>query len=225
MNKLNVRAWAGLVFLVLSIGLLTFLPAWTLSYWQAWVFLGTFTLMTAVITAYLIKFDPELLRRRVKAGPIAESDPIQKIIQSMASGFFISIFLVSSLDHRFAWSRTGDAVALAGDFMVVAGLLFVFRVFKENSHTSALIEVEAGQKTITTGPYALIRHPMYAGALVMLLGTPLSLGSWWGLLAVPPLLAVILWRLTIEEVYLEKNLGGYSEYKAHVKFRLLPFIW
>lgn len=224
-HRLNARAWAGLLFLVLSIGLLTFLPAWTLSYWQAWVFLGLFTSVTAIITAYLMKFDPELLRRRVKAGPMAESDPIQKVIQSMASSLFISIFLVSSFDHRFGWSRMGLAGVLFGDLTVVAGLFFVFRVFKENSYTSALIEVGAGQKTITTGPYALIRHPMYAGAFVMLIGTPLSLGSWWGQLAVLPLLAVILWRLTMEERYLEKNLAGYSEYKARVKFRLLPFVW
>ena len=225
MNQLNARAWAGLIFLVSMIGLLAFLPAGTLFYWQAWVFLGIFTSLTAIITSYLMKFDPALLQRRVKAGPIAESDPTQKFIQSMASGFFISIFLVSSLDHRFSWSRMDIATVLAGDLIVIAGLLIVFRVFKENSYTSALIEVGAGQKTITTGPYALIRHPMYAGALVMLIGTPLSLGSWWGLLAVLPLLAVILWRLTMEELYLENNLIGYAEYKARVKFRLLPFVW
>jgi len=225
MNQLNLRAWAGLVFLVLSIGLLVFLPAWTLSFWQAWVFLGIFTTLTAIITAYLMKYDPELLQRRVKAGPVAEVEPIQKLIQSLASGFFISIFLVSSLDHRFGWSRMGVAMVMAGDLMVFAGLLCVFLVFKENSYTSALIEVGAGQHTITTGPYALIRHPMYAGASVMLIGTPLSLGSWWGLLAVLPLLVVIVWRLTMEELYLENNLIGYSEYKARVKFRLLPFVW
>jgi protein-S-isoprenylcysteine O-methyltransferase Ste14 len=224
-TELNVRAWAGLAALVLTLACFLFLPAWTVCYWQAWVFLALFTLMTSAITMYLMKHDPELLERRVKAGPVSENDPIQKLIQSLASLSFVSIFLVSALDHRWDWSRTGTLLTVLGEVLVGIGLLIVFLVFKENTFTSATIEVGAKQKTVSTGPYALVRHPMYAGAFVMLVGVPLSLGSWWGLLAVLPLMGVILWRLFEEEEYLRKNLDGYLGYQSTVKYRLLPWVW
>jgi protein-S-isoprenylcysteine O-methyltransferase Ste14 len=224
-TDLNLRAWAGLVFLVLCLAGFLFLPAWTISYWQAWVFIAIFTLETTVITGYLMIYDPELLERRVKAGPSNEKEPVQKLIQSVASLAFVSIFLVSALDHRFQWSQTGMAITVLGEFLVGFGLLLVFFVFKENTYTSATIEVGAKQTTISTGPYALVRHPMYAGAFVMLIGVPLSLASWWGLVAVAPLIGVIIWRLVAEEEYLKKNLTGYSEYQSKVKYRLFPWVW
>ncbi|HTB22176.1 MAG TPA: isoprenylcysteine carboxylmethyltransferase family protein [bacterium] len=225
MLELKVRAWAGLAALVLVMAGFLFLPAWTVLYWQAWVFLALFSAETAAITAYLMKHDPDLLERRVKAGPISEKDPIQKLIQSVASLAFVSILLISALDHRFAWSRMGTFFTVLGDLWVGAGLLAVFFVFKENTFTSATIEVGAKQTTISTGPYALVRHPMYAGAFVMLLGVPLSLASWWGLFAVLPLIGVIVWRLFAEEEYLGKNLEGYLEYQSKVKYRLVPWVW
>ena len=114
---------------------------------------------------------------------------------------------------------------IAGDLLIAIGFSIVFLVFKENSYTSALIEVYAEQKVISSGPYAQVRHPMYTGALILLLGTPLALGSWWGVLTMIPITAVIIWRLLDEERFLTKNLPDYAGYKAKVKYRLVPFVW
>ena len=130
-----------------------------------------------------------------------------------------------SVDHRFAWSAVPPYIAVAGDVLVALGLLIVFFVFKENTFTSAIIEVGTEQKVISTGPYALVRHPMYIGGLVMLLGVPLALGSWWGLFTIIPITIVIVWRLLDEEKFLIKTLSDYSEYRNKVRYRLVPFIW
>ena len=172
-----------------------------------------------------MKKDPKLLKRRVNGGPGAEKEKSQKIIQSLASIAFITMFVVSAIDHRFGWSRVPPYVVAVGDVLVALGLLIVFFVFKENTFTSAIIEVDAGQKVISTGPYKFVRHPMYTGGLVMLLGVPLALGSWWGLLTVIPIAIVIIQRLFDEEKFLAKNLPGYSGYQKKVRHRLLPFIW
>jgi protein-S-isoprenylcysteine O-methyltransferase Ste14 len=116
-------------------------------------------------------------------------------------------------------------VSIAGDLLVFLGLLIIFFVFKENTFTSAVIEVDAQQKVVATGPYALIRHPMYAGALVMLAGVPLALGSVWGLLTIVPITVVIVLRLLDEERFLDKNLAGYSDYSNKTGYRLLPYVW
>lgn len=169
--------------------------------------------------------DPGLLKRRVDAGPGAEKEASQKLIQALASIAFVAIFALCAVDYRLNWSTVPPIVVVAGDILVALGLLMVFLVFKENSFTSATIEVGAGQKVISTGPYAFVRHPMYTGALVMLLGVPLALDSWWGLLTVIPITIVIVWRLVKEEQFLVTHLTGYSEYRKKVSYRLLPFIW
>jgi protein-S-isoprenylcysteine O-methyltransferase Ste14 len=138
---------------------------------------------------------------------------------------FILLILTPSIDHRFHWSAVPWFLSLAGDVFVVLGLAVIFLVFKENSYTSVLIEVNAGQKVISTGPYSVVRHPMYSGAIVMLLFTPLALGSFWGLLAFPPILAAVMVRIVGEEKYLAKNLQGYEDYRRKVRYRLVPFVW
>jgi protein-S-isoprenylcysteine O-methyltransferase Ste14 len=225
MKDLNIKAFGGLFFLVLVLALALFLPAGTLNYWQAWVFLAVWTVAVLAITLYLMKKDAGLLERRVEAGPVAEQQRSQKIIQSLASLAFIVMFILPGLDHRFGWSSVPRFVVGVGDILVAFGLYYVFLVFKENTFTSAVIAVGAGQKIITTGPYAVVRHPMYAGAFIMLLGVPLALGSWWGLFTVIPITLVIVWRLLEEEKFLAKNLSGYLEYKEKVRYRLVPLIW
>jgi protein-S-isoprenylcysteine O-methyltransferase Ste14 len=225
MTKLDLKAFGGLLFLIIIMAAALFLSAWTLSYWQAWVFLSVFFVSVLAITIYLMKKDPKLLQRRVKAGPGYEKEKSQKIIQTLAQVAFISVLVVPAIDHRFAWSVVPAFVVVAGDVLVVLGLLIVFLVFKENTFTSATIEVGAEQKVISTGPYTFVRHPMYSGALIMLLGVPLALGSWWGLLAIIPMKLVIVFRLLDEEKFLTKNLPGYTEYKDKVRYHLTPFIW
>jgi protein-S-isoprenylcysteine O-methyltransferase Ste14 len=225
MKNLNIKAFGGLLFLVICLAVLLFLPAWTLYYWQAWMFLAVFTASVLAITLYLMKKDPKLLELRVKAGPGAEKQKSQKIIQSVAQVAFIATIVVPSVDHRFAWSYVPPYMVVAGDVLVMLGLLIVYFVFKENTFSSATIEVGAGQEVISTGPYALVRHPMYIGALVMLLGVPLALGSWWGLLTIIPMTLVLVLRLLDEEKFLVKTLPGYSNYRNKVKYHLVPFIW
>lgn len=225
MNNLNKKAFGGLIFFILVVAALLFIPVWTFNYWRAWVFLVVLSISVFTITLYLAKNDPKLLERRVTAGSMAEKENSQKIIQFVAQIAFILIFVISAIDHRFAWSNVSTYLSIFGDFLVVLGLLIVFFVFKENTFTSAIIEVASKQKVISSGPYARVRHPMYTGAFIMLVGVPLALGSLLGELAVFFISLVIIWRLLDEERYLEKHLSGYKENKRKVKYRLVPYIW
>jgi protein-S-isoprenylcysteine O-methyltransferase Ste14 len=211
--------------LVVFLGAALFLPAWTLHYWQAWIYLIVFAGASALITVYLWKHDHNLLESRVKAGPRAEKEATQKTIQVLASLAFIGTLVLPSLDHRFHWSHVPPVCVIAADALVALGFLAVFFVYKENTFTSATIEVTSGQRVISTGPYAFVRHPMYAGALVMLFATPIALGSWWGILMSIPMTLVIVLRLLNEERFLQTSLPGYTEYCLKVRFHLAPYIW
>lgn len=225
MNEVNKRAWGGLVFFILAIGLILFIVAGTVFYWQGWVYLSVFSLSVIFITYYLMKKDQQLLARRLDVGTKAEKENVQKIIQFLAQFAFIGIFFLPALDHRFVWSSVSGYLSFIADIFVGIGFYIVFLTFKENTFTSAIIEVEAKQTAISTGPYALVRHPMYSGALLMLFVTPIALGSWWGLVAFIPMLYVIIWRLFNEERYLTKHLPGYKEYCQKVTWHLVPFIF
>lgn len=161
----------------------------------------------------------------MNAGPRAEKERSQKLIQSVATIAFFVVIVVPGLDHRFGWSATPLYAVIAGDVLVALGFLVIFLVFEENTFASAVIEVDPEQKVVSTGPYGLVRHPMYAGALIMLLGVPLALGSWWGLFTLVPITLMLVWRLLDEEKFLAECLPGYSDYRDRVKYRLAPFIW
>lgn len=224
-DNLGGKTLLGFIELIAALGILLFSPAWTLDYWQAWLYLFVFAASSALITIYLWKEDPQLLRRRIDAGPGAEKEKSQKLIQLMASFVFIGAMILPSLDHRFSWSAVPLPVVIAGDVLTALGFLIVFLVFKENTFTAATIVMSLDHKVVSTGPYAVVRHPMYSGALVMLFGTPLALGSWWGFLMFVPMLFVIAWRARDEERFLFKNLPGYKEYCRMVRYRLVPFAW
>jgi len=225
MNALHRRAFGGLLFLVAALAALLFIPAGTFDYWQGWTFLAVYAATSLAITVHLMKNDPKLLERRMRGGPMAEKEPAQKIIMLFASVGFIALIVVPALDHRFGWSHMPAKVALAGDGLVVLGWLVIFFVFKENTFTAATIELAPDHKVISSGPYALVRHPMYAGGLVMLLGIPIALGSWWGVLVVVALTPALIWRLFEEEKFLAKNLPGYGQYQNKVRHRLIPLVW
>jgi protein-S-isoprenylcysteine O-methyltransferase Ste14 len=219
------RAIQGFLQLQVTMAALLFLAAWSLRYWQAWLFLLVFSASTAWITLYFLKNDPALIERRLKAGAAAEKEKVQKIIQAFASLFFVAVILFPGFDHRFGWSHLSPPVAFAGDAVVALGLFIVFRVFRENSFTSATIEVSQEQRVVSTGPYRWVRHPMYAGALLMIFGVPVALGSLWGLLICLPIVAAIVWRLREEEIFLAANLPGYNEYRSVTRYRLIPWIF
>ena len=205
MNLLYLKAFAGLLFLFAAMAALLFVPAGTIDYRQAWTFLAVYFACSLVLSLYLMIADPALMRRRMRGGPTAEKEPVQKIIMTITSLGFAGLLVVPALDHRFAWSQMPPMMALAGDVLVGIGWLAILFVFRANSFSSATIETAPDQKVVSTGLYALVRHPMYAGALVMLLGIPIALGSWWGILVLAAILPALIWRLLEEEKFLARN--------------------
>jgi protein-S-isoprenylcysteine O-methyltransferase Ste14 len=215
----------SLVVGVGGLGLLLFLPAGTLDYWQAWVLIAIFVLGSNAVGIYLSLHDPELLARRKQAGPQAETRLAQKIIMIVLIVALIVTFVLSALDHRFGWSAVPVPMSLAGQALAALGLYITFLVVKENTFSAATIKVFKDQKVISTGPYALVRHPMYSGTLLAVLASPPALGSWWGLL--PALIAIpmLAWRILDEEKLLSAELAGYADYARRVRYRLVPFVW
>lgn len=225
MKKLVASTLGMLLFGTLLLGLLLFLPAGTLAYWQAWVFIAVFLLSANGIGVYLSLKDPALLERRKAVGPGAEQNTAQKIIMSFAILVILGLLIFCGLDHRFGWSFVPGWASILGDGLVALGLLINLIVFRENSYGASNIRTEEGQQVITTGPYSLIRHPMYAGVMVMMAGVPLALGSWWGLLVLLVQIPALVWRILDEEALLKKELPGYKDYMQKVRYRLLPRVW
>jgi protein-S-isoprenylcysteine O-methyltransferase Ste14 len=147
------------------------------------------------------------------------------VIQSFAVLLMAAIFILSAFDYRFGWSLVPTTAVLIADAFVLLGFFGMFLAFRDNAFAASIIQVDAGQKVIDTGTYARVRHPMYVGAIVMFISTPPALGSWWGLVPVALLVAVIAWRLTDEESYLSRNLPGYDGYRRKVSARLVPGVW
>ena len=225
MNKLILPTIRAFLIGAVALGLLLFIPAWTLNYWQGWVFIAVFVTSANAIGIYLSMSDPELLVRRKKVGPAAEQNLTQKIIMSIAVIGILALLVVSALDHRFGWSPVPAYISLAGDMLVALGFLIDLFVFKENSFGASTIQIIEGQKVISSGPYSLLRHPMYAGVLVMMIGVPLALGSLWGLVILAAITPGLIWRILDEEKMLKKELPGYAEYMQKVCYRLVPYLW
>jgi protein-S-isoprenylcysteine O-methyltransferase Ste14 len=225
MLSLNTKAGISLVVLTLVMGLLLFIPAGTVRYGQAWVYLILFTGASAVLTIYLARRDPALLARRMTGGPTGEKETSQKVIMSVVSVGFAALLIVPGLDFRFQWSSVPSALVVVGDVMTILGFSIIFLVYRENTFTSATIEVAKDQTVVSTGPYAAVRHPMYTGGLLYLIGTPVALGSYWGLCALALIVPVIIWRLLDEERFLGKNLPGYDDYRAKLRWRLIPGVF
>jgi protein-S-isoprenylcysteine O-methyltransferase Ste14 len=214
----------GLIGLVVF-GLLLFLPAWTFNYWQAWVFIAVFTLSTSVPSIYLSLKNPAALQRRMQGGPAGETRTVQKMIVSAIFLLLPAMMVLSAFDHRFGWSPVPMAVSVVGDALVAIGLGLAMLVVIQNSYAAANVTVEAGQKVITTGLYGFVRHPMYVGALIMMVGIPLALDSWWGLVILIPSVIVLVLRILDEEKMLKQELDGYSQYTQKVHYRLVPYVW
>ena len=224
MNTLPIQTARTFLIGAIALGVLLFLPAWTLAYWQAWVFIVVFMISVNVIGLYLSLKDPALLERRKKVGP-GEQSTTQKIIIFLAIFGNLALLVFCAFDHRFAWSPVPSSVSVVGDVLVALGLLIDLFVFRENSYGGSTIEIVEGQKVISTGLYARVRHPMYAGVLVMIIGVPLALGSWWGLAILALTVPVLIVRILDEEKLLSNDLPGYREYEQKVRYRLVPYLW
>ncbi|KUI02475.1 isoprenylcysteine carboxylmethyltransferase family protein [Mycobacterium sp. IS-3022] len=206
-------------------GLILFLVAGTFDYWQAWVFLAVFALSSWIPGVYLLRTNPDALKRRMRAGPTAETRTKQK---ALIAGWYLSlasVFVISALDHRFGWSQVPTAICLVGDVLVAIALGVVMLVVIQNSYAAAVVRVEEGQKLVRTGLYGLVRHPMYTGNVILVIGISLALGSYWGLLLVVPAVIVLGLRIRDEEKLLQEELDGYREYTQEVRHRLVPGVW
>jgi len=205
--------------------LMVFWPAGTFDYWRGWAFIAVFAAATTIPSIYLAATNPEALKRRMQAGPAAESRPLQKVIITIAFVSIVAMIVVSTLDFRVGWSSVPAVVSMFGDVLVGVGLLIAMITTIQNGYAAANINVESDQKVVSTGVYSLVRHPMYFGNVVLMIGVPLALGSYWGLLFVIPGLVILATRILDEEKVLTLELSGYREYAQRVHYRLVPYVW
>lgn len=204
------------------LGAIFFWPAGTFRYWQAWIYMGVLLIPMFGVLVYFLKKDPAVLERRLR---IKEKESRQKLVLIFGWPSFLGAFLLPGFDHRYGWSAVPSALVIVADVVVLAGYLFFIRVLYENRFAGRTVEVERGQKVIRTGPYSVIRHPMYAAILPFYLFTPLALGSYWALLPALLMPVVLMARIFNEERVLSQELEGYKEYMSRVKYRLIPGIW
>jgi protein-S-isoprenylcysteine O-methyltransferase Ste14 len=220
-KKAIAQGIAGMAVFVAFI----FVPAGTWHYWQGWLFIAVFSASTIGFTVYLARYDRPLLERRMNAGPQHEKEGSQKIIVSLIIVAFFVFVILPPLDYRARLSPVPAYLSLVGDLLIVLSFLFIFWVLKFNSFAAANISVADDHQVIDTGPYAYVRHPMYAGALWLFIGMPLALGSWLTICLLPLILPVLIWRLLDEERILRRDLPGYPEYASRVRYRLIPYLW
>jgi protein-S-isoprenylcysteine O-methyltransferase Ste14 len=213
------------VFSIVFFGVLLFWPAGTFDYWQAWVFIAVFEVGTMIPTIYLAVQYPDAFRRRTRTGPFAEGRMVQKLINVGIISTTVATAVVSALDHRFGWSAVPTSVVVLGNMLVLVGLAVAEVVVIQNNYAAATITVEKDQPVVSTGLYSVVRHPMYVGALILIVGMPLALGSYWGLLTMLPGVLIFVARITDEEKALRQELAGYGDYIDKVHYRLVPGVW
>jgi protein-S-isoprenylcysteine O-methyltransferase Ste14 len=223
--KTLLQALVSMPIGLVVFGLLVFWPAGTFEYWQGWTFIAVFAITTFIPSVYLAMKNPEALQRRMHAGPWSETRTLQKVISVVAFGSLAVMIVVSALDYRFGWSTVPAAVSIAGDVLMAVGLGIAMLVVIQNAYAAANITVESGQQLATTGFYAFLRHPMYFGNVIMMIGVPLALGSYWGLIFVIAGVIVLGLRISDEEAMLEQELAGYRDYTQKVHYRLVPYVW
>ncbi|BBY59825.1 methyltransferase family protein [Mycolicibacterium sarraceniae] len=213
------------LFQVVAIGILLFAPAGTFHYWQAWVFLSVFTVSAVLPSVYLQLTNPDVLERRMRSGPVAEGRSVQRFVMAVLYLSLAAMCVVSALDHRFGWSAVPTAVSWIGAALCAVGLGVMVMVAVQNRYASTTVQVQSDQQVVSHGLYGLVRHPMYTGNTIMLVGLPLALGSYWALIFIVSGLSVLAWRIRDEETMLREELAGYNEYTRKVRYRLVPSVW
>ena len=222
MNKLVIKLFINTALVIVILSLCMFLPATSLDYWQGWMYLTVFFGPPIFITPYLLKKDPEFVERRVTA---KEQRLIQRLFRAFFFLLFFLLFVIAGFDRRLHWSDVPTSFVIIANIAVLLSWGIFYLVLKENSYASSAVEVTATQKVISSGPYGFVRHPMYSGMLLLVLFTPIALGSWWGLPSAFLIAVAVVLRLLDEEKVLSKNLAAYDEYCKKVRCRLVPRIW
>ncbi len=222
MKKINRAIFLWMPLLFAGMGLIFFLPAGTINYPEAWGFLAVIIFPMIFAVAYFYKKDPAFLARRMN---YKEKEKPQKLIVKISFVFFLFMYMIPGLDKRYGWSSVPWSVVIIADIIILLAYGFILTVFRENSYASRIVEVQKGQKVISTGPYAIVRHPMYLGAIIMWGFIPLALGSYWGMIGSIFVPVILIARIMNEEKVLRRGLPGYKDYMKKVKYRLIPGIW
>lgn len=222
---MNQRVWLPTVGGLVLLGVLLFGSAGTLDYWQGWAEIAVMVALSLPYTYYLLTKAPEVLRRRMHAGPRAETRPAQKVAVGVVQFSFLAIIVVGGLDRRFGWSHVPTWLCVVGLAVTAIALWLTMWVVVQNAWAAATIRVEGGQELVTTGLYGVVRHPMYSGALLMAAGMALGLGSYWALLPTVPLAGSLVARILDEESMLREELPGYDGYMTQTRSRLIPSVW
>lgn len=204
------------------IALIIILPAGTWAYWQGWMYMVTLFLPMFFVLPYILHKDPAVLERRMR---MREKESAQRKIIMLSYLYFLLAFILPGIDIRFGWSNVPPLVSIIANAFVLVGYLTFVWVLTVNSYLSRTVEVDAGQKVVSTGPYGIVRHPMYFGVTIMYLASPLALGSYWALIPAALIIPLLVARIRNEEQVLLRDLPGYAEYRQKVKYRLLPGVW
>lgn len=221
-NDLKKIVFTRFLIALLVLCAMFFLPAGTLAYWEAWIYIAILFIPMLLVFIYLLNNAPDLLERRMR---MREKEAEQKLIIKLSYLYFLFTFLLPGFDRRFGWSEVPVGLVIIADLLVLLGYGTFFLVLRENRYASRIVEVEQEQELISSGPYALVRHPMYLGVSLMYLASPLALGSYWALIPTLLIIPLIVARILNEERTLVKELKGYEEYKRKTKYRLVPGIW
>ncbi len=217
-KRAAIRAVAAWIVLPLFF----FLTGGSLAWWEAWAYCAILLAPMTVFLAYITRRDPEFIARRMA---LREKEPAQRRLLAWGYPPLLAALVVPGLDHRLGWSHPHVAVVVAALAVALVGYLSILRVFLENRWAGRTVEIYAGQQVVSTGPYAIVRHPMYAGSTALYLATPVALGSWWGLLPALLYIPIFVVRIRNEEEVLRRELPGYEEYRQKVRYRLVPFVW
>jgi protein-S-isoprenylcysteine O-methyltransferase Ste14 len=217
-KKVMVR----LAMAIFLLGAVFFIPAGTWRYWEAWVYMAVLIIPATLTMLYLLRKAPDVLERRMR---MREKESEQKLIIKLTFPLFIVAFILPGLGRRFGWSGVPAPAVIVADVLLLLGYLLFIRVLLENRYASRIIEVEQEQKVITTGPYAIVRHPLYVSALLIYGSSPIALGSYWAMIPMVFLAYLIIARIRNEEKVLAQELKGYREYMQKTKYRLIPGLW
>jgi protein-S-isoprenylcysteine O-methyltransferase Ste14 len=221
-SKLLATVLMRLLLGIIVLSIMFFLTAGRFAYWEAWLYMSTLFVPMVFVLIYLIKNEPELLARRMK---IREKEREQRLIIKLSYIPFLIAFLLPGFDKRFGWSNVPVALVIFADILVLISYGIFFLVLKENPYASRIVEVESEQRVVTSGPYAIVRHPMYSVVLLMYILSPLALGSYWAVVPMIFIIPVIVARILNEEKVLKRELYGYEEYMQKIHYRLIPGIW